>query len=78
MEFRTGNEAAMGLDETTADHATSPEPAASKNAAVKMDRSDKGSEALVAEKVAEAMAGAAKAAPRIAVESRSLFTSGLP
>ena len=38
----------MGLDETTADHATSPEPAASKIAAVKMDRSDKGSEALVA------------------------------
>ncbi|MFN3510234.1 MAG: ribonucleotide reductase N-terminal alpha domain-containing protein, partial [Tsuneonella troitsensis] len=72
MEFRTGNEAAMGLDETTADHATSPEPAASKNAAVKMDRSDKGSEALVAEKVAEAMAGAVKAAAKPDEDSKKI------
>ncbi|MFN6936772.1 MAG: ribonucleotide reductase N-terminal alpha domain-containing protein, partial [Tsuneonella sp.] len=74
MEFRTGNEAAMGLEDTTAEAttSTSSDAPAPKNAAVKMDRSDKGSEALVAEKVAEAMAGAVKSAARPAEDSKKI------
>ena len=67
MEFRTGDDAAMGLDET--ETTTSPTKQAStkeqtpkKDAAVKMEAQDTGSEELVAEKAGEAIAEAMKAA----------------
>ncbi len=70
MEFRTGNEAAMGLDETTVE-TTPSETATPKRAAVKMERGDKGSEALVAG-AADAMAQAVKAAARPEDDSKKI------
>ncbi|WP_126176786.1 ribonucleoside-diphosphate reductase subunit alpha [Tsuneonella rigui] len=60
MDFRTGNEAAMGLDDTTADAIDSPatDAAPGNKAALSMDKHDKGSEALVADMAAGAMAEA--------------------
>jgi ribonucleoside-diphosphate reductase alpha chain len=68
MEFRTSDEAAMGFDQdtdTAIDSATSAAgnaKAKSGKAAVSMKQADTGSEELVAEKAAEALAGAVKAA----------------
>ncbi len=74
MEFRTGDEAAMGLDladatsETETRKARSPAKGKPEQAAVTMDRKD-GSESLVVERAAaEAMAEALKAAAQGASE----------
>ncbi len=74
MDFRTGNEAAMGLDEATTDAIDNPAHADSasnaprqtpKQPVVSMDKQDTGSEALLAEMtvgaMAQAVASAAKA-----------------
>ncbi|MGZ3256097.1 MAG: ribonucleotide reductase N-terminal alpha domain-containing protein, partial [Croceibacterium sp.] len=78
MEFRSGDEAAMGLDFTdtaTADGATRAKPPKAKQseqAAMTMDRKD-GSEGLVVEQAAaEAMAGALKAAAQPESDSKSV------
>jgi ribonucleoside-diphosphate reductase alpha chain len=71
MEFRTGDDAAMGLDQVQ-DTAIAPDPAPAgtgkRKAAVSMDKSDKGSDELVAEKAAEAMTGALAQVARAAVD----------
>jgi ribonucleoside-diphosphate reductase alpha chain len=69
MEFRTGDGAAMGLDQlehAAADTAVKERPAkrAKKKPAVTMERSDKGTDVLVAEAAAEALATAVKAAAK--------------
>ncbi|QDM40874.1 ribonucleoside-diphosphate reductase subunit alpha [Altererythrobacter sp. TH136] len=71
MDFRTGNEAAMGLDETTADSvdaAAGADAAPTSKAAMTMDKHDKGSDALVAgiaaDAAASAMVGALQAAAK--------------
>src|SRR6186713_1730060 len=57
MEFRNGDDAAMGLgDNGNAATLEADTPATTK--AVKMDRKDQGSDDLVAEAAAEAMTGA--------------------
>ncbi|MCA0903253.1 ribonucleoside-diphosphate reductase subunit alpha [Qipengyuania aquimaris] len=79
MDFKSGDEAAMGLDLDTqdSDEDTAPakKPAPKKDAAekaVKMDKQDKGSEELVAEAAGEAMAGAmAEVAKAAAVKEDS-------
>src|SRR6185312_15062230 len=73
MEFRTGDEAAMGLDMADAAIAEDTKPApAAKKAAVTMDRKD-GSEGLVVEQAAaEAMAAALKAAVTPEIDSKSV------
>src|SRR5690349_12659707 len=73
MDFRTGNEAAMGLDDTTADAIDSPATdaapgkASGNRAALRMEKHDKGSEALVADMAAGAMAEAVAAVKAAAV-----------
>src|SRR5690554_6159907 len=67
MEFRNGDEAAMGLSDngmaTTLDVETVPSRAADSNGkAVKMDRKDSGSDGLVADAAVGAMAEAIKTA----------------
>ncbi|PZO68677.1 MAG: ribonucleoside-diphosphate reductase subunit alpha [Pelagerythrobacter marensis] len=65
MEFRTGDQTAMHLDhDDTAAATTAPEraPDMARTSAMTMDRSDKGSEALVTADGAAALAGAALAA----------------
>jgi ribonucleoside-diphosphate reductase alpha chain len=68
MEFRTTDEAAMGLDTNVAGDAPAkrkgaPEPAANQaGKALEMDRKDSGSDMLVADAAAQAMAEAVKAA----------------
>ncbi|AKM08569.1 Ribonucleoside-diphosphate reductase [Pelagerythrobacter marensis] len=71
MDFRTGDEAAMGLDQTgAADHAgdvateneTGPESAERKKAALKMEQADKGSEHLVDDSAGGVVADKANAA----------------
>ena len=65
MELRTGDEAAMGLEQDGNHSATLTKAApARQKAAVSMDKADKGSEELVAEKAGEAMAEAIKAAAK--------------
>ncbi|MBX7514147.1 ribonucleoside-diphosphate reductase subunit alpha [Qipengyuania sp. GH38] len=79
MDFKSGDEAAMGLDLDTqdSDEDTAPakKPAPKKDAAEKavtMDKQDKGSEELVAEAAGEAMAGAmAEVAKAAAVKEDS-------
>src|SRR6185312_11747140 len=73
MEFRTGDEAAMGLDLADAAIAEDTKPApAAKKAAVTMDRKD-GSDGLVVEQAAaEAMATALKAAVTPEIDSKSV------
>jgi len=69
MEFRNGDEAAMGLSDTMeADTA----PPKSKAKAVKMDRKDSGSEDLVAGAAAGAMAEAFKAAAAADDDSKAV------
>ncbi|MBX7528035.1 ribonucleoside-diphosphate reductase subunit alpha [Qipengyuania sp. 1NDH10] len=60
MDFKSGDEAAMGLDLDTQDTVEDTAPAEPKKAkkAVSMESEDKGSEDLVAAKAGEAMAGA--------------------
>ncbi|MBY6127550.1 ribonucleoside-diphosphate reductase subunit alpha [Qipengyuania aquimaris] len=61
MDFKSGDEAAMGLDLDTQDTVEDTAPAKAKKTpekAVAMEKNDKGSEELVAEKAGEAMAGA--------------------
>jgi ribonucleoside-diphosphate reductase alpha chain len=78
MEFRTTDGAAMGLDQldnAAADTTVKERPAkrAKRKPAVTMERSDKGSDALVAEAAAEALVTAAKAvASAPADDSRSV------
>ena len=68
MEFRTGDEAAMGLetmDGATVEETRSPAREA-KKAAVEMEKTDSGSDGLVVEtEAAEAMAEALKAAAKV-------------
>ena len=80
MDFRTGETAAMGLDDTTADTTANAgeasEPVVSKTsdngrAAVKMDKADMGSDALVAERAAQAMGKALKASANKPAEDDS-------
>ncbi|WP_128891198.1 ribonucleoside-diphosphate reductase subunit alpha [Erythrobacter sp. HKB08] len=67
MEFRTGDDAAMGLDQDTEETiAPTKQTPAKAKAAVKMDKADKGSEELVAEKANEALAGAMMEAAKAA------------
>ena len=72
MDFRTGDEAAMGLDQET-DNAVDTETKSKAKAsatrkadkaqkAMAMESEDKGTDALVAEKAGEALAGAMAAA----------------
>jgi len=69
MEFRNGDEAAMGLSDTMeADTA----PPKNKAKAVKMDRKDSGSEDLVAGAAAGAMAEALKAAVAVDDDSKAV------
>ena len=60
MDFKSGDEAAMGLDLDTQDTVgdTAPTEAKKPEKAVSMAKQDKGSDELVAEKAGEAMAGA--------------------
>jgi ribonucleoside-diphosphate reductase alpha chain len=65
MEFRTGDDAAMGLDqmqETTIapgiEAGNAPSETDKRKAAVTMAKSDKGSDELIAEKAAQALSGA--------------------
>ncbi len=68
MDFRTGNDAAMTLDMETQDNAAETEAQAAK--AMTMDKSDKGSDALVAETTgAAAIAGAMAEVAKAAVEN---------
>jgi len=71
MDFRTGDDAAMGLEQdggvTLEGDETRTEPLPGK-AAVKMDKVDKGSEQLVAEKAGEALAGAMAEAAKAGAE----------
>ena len=61
MDFKSGDEAAMGLDLDTQDTVDDTAPvknSAKAQKAVAMENEDKGSEALVAEAAGAAMAGA--------------------
>ena len=69
MEFKTGDDMAMGLEMDTATApakmpppATQETPATQEKAALTMDTADQGTDALVAAKAGEALAGAMKAA----------------
>ena len=75
MEFRNGDDAAMGLGENGTPatlEADPPAPAKAPNGkAVTMDRKDAGSDQLVAEAAAEAMTGAVAAAVKAAADGDS-------
>ncbi|MFN2099010.1 ribonucleoside-diphosphate reductase subunit alpha [Altererythrobacter sp. MF3-039] len=62
MDFRTGDEAAMGLEQdadgATVEREEEAAPKAKGEQAVSMEKSDTGSDALVSEKAGEALAGA--------------------
>ncbi|MBD3730988.1 MAG: ribonucleoside-diphosphate reductase subunit alpha [Sphingomonadales bacterium] len=72
MEFKTSDEVALGMDQhgesTTL---AAPGESKTKKAAVKMDKADKGSDQLVAEKAGEALAGAMQAAVAAAAQDDS-------
>lgn len=70
MDFRTGDDAAMGLDQTDGVTLEGDETLADTGPgkAMKMDKADKGSEQLVAEKAGEAIAGAMAEAAKASVE----------
>jgi ribonucleoside-diphosphate reductase alpha chain len=73
MEFRNGDDAAMGLgDNGNAATLEADAPARKDGKAVTMDRKDQGSEALVAEAAAGAMAEAVKAASAAAGDSKAV------
>ncbi len=69
MEFRNGDEAAMGLSDTMEAETAPP---TNKAKAVKMDRKDSGSEDLVADAAAGAMAEALKAAAAAVDDSKAV------
>jgi ribonucleoside-diphosphate reductase alpha chain len=74
MEFRNGDDAAMGLDEHTATEAETKPATRNKRSdekAVSMEKTDKGSDALVSEAAAEALAEVAKVAAQEAVKPKS-------
>jgi len=68
MEFRNTDEAAMGLDESTT--AAAPEKTTRK--AVTMEKKDAGSEELVSEAAAEALAEAMKVAAKPVSDSKTV------
>ncbi|NNC53526.1 MAG: ribonucleoside-diphosphate reductase subunit alpha [Erythrobacter sp.] len=71
MDFKSGDEAAMGLDLDTQDTVEDTAPAKAKakpEKAVAMEKKDAGSEELVAEKAGEAMAGAMAEVAKAAAE----------
>ncbi|MBT8427296.1 MAG: ribonucleotide-diphosphate reductase subunit alpha, partial [Erythrobacter sp.] len=71
MDFKSGDEAAMGLDLDTQDTVEDTAPAKAKakpEKAVAMEKKDAGSEELVAEKAGEAMAGAMAEVAKSAAE----------
>jgi len=72
MDFKAGDEAAMGLEDDTLEAATETEPQdrpkASPNKAISMEKSDLGSEGLVSEKATEALTGAVAAAAAASAE----------
>src|SRR5690606_34251197 len=72
MEFRNGDEAAMELDNGHAATLDAEAPAKKNGKALTMDRKDQGSEALVAEAAAGAMAEAARAASAAEADSKSI------
>ncbi len=72
MEFRNGDEAAMDLDNGSAATLEADVPAKKDGKAVTMDRKDQGSEALVAEAAAGAMAEAVKAASAAEADSKAV------
>src|SRR5687768_1822524 len=74
MEFRNGDDAAMGLiDTATLEAETAPsKDKASTGKAVKMDRKDSGSDDLVADAAAGAMAEAIKAAASTSEDSKAV------
>jgi len=63
MEFRSGNDAAMGLEQETETLEGETPATSGKKAAVVMEREDMGSDELVAEKATEALASALAAKP---------------
>ncbi|MGB3165232.1 MAG: ribonucleoside-diphosphate reductase subunit alpha [Alteraurantiacibacter sp.] len=76
MEFRSGDDAAMGLDENVADNAPAADSAANpkkEKTAVSMDRKDGGTEELVTEVAADALAEAARAAAAAKEDSKSIL-----
>jgi len=75
MEFKTGDEAAMGLEQDGAETSVREKAApkgSKQKAAVAMEKIDKGSEELVAEKAGEAMAEVMKAASKPVDESKKV------
>ena len=70
MEFRNTDDAAMGLEDNLAVEA--PKAKAPSGKAVKMDASDSGSAALVADAAAGALAAVAKAAAKPVVDSKTV------
>ncbi|RJY09364.1 ribonucleoside-diphosphate reductase subunit alpha [Aurantiacibacter aquimixticola] len=68
MEFRNGDDAAMGLDENIASDTPEKTAKAGKKA-VSMDKTDQGTDNLVGEATAEALAEAAKAAAASSAEA---------
>ena len=72
MEFRNGDDAAMGLGESNGAATLEAEAPAPKDKAMKMDRKDSGSEDLVAEAAAGALAEAAKATKSAKGDSKSV------
>ncbi len=75
MEFKTGDDAAMGLEQENTDTIAREKAApkgSKKKAAIKMEKTDKGSEELVAEKAGEAMAEAMKAVAAPKDESKKV------
>lgn len=77
MEFRTGDDAAMGLEDAavdaTAQKAPKPSRKGSDAKAVSMEKKDAGSEELVSEAAAEALAEAARAAAVAKSDSKSVL-----
>ena len=77
MEFRTGDDAAMGLEQTLTTATPAP-PAAPRKAAVSMEQQDNGSDALIAAKAGEALAVAmAQAATADAAASDTVLREAL-
>ncbi len=74
MEFRNGDDAAMGLGETamTLEADAPAKPARAPKKAMKMERKDPGTEDLVAGAAAEALAEAVKAAASAESDSKSV------
>jgi ribonucleoside-diphosphate reductase alpha chain len=72
MEFRNGDDAAMGLSETMEADTAPPQDKAPTGKAIEMDRKDSGSDELVADAAASAMAEALKAAVNSSEDSKTV------